>query len=232
MFSYYGSKSKVVDYYPAPKHNLVIEPFAGSARYALKYFDRDVILMDKNPLVVQIWYYLQQCSIQDIKRLPVLKRGTVISREMFTCDGEYALMRFLIVQAAFSGNNTVTKFGEMRFENNRGRIIANLHKIRHWKIMCGDYNELENIVATWFIDPPYVVGGHKYTFSSKRIDFNALSGWCQTRLGQVIVCESAGAEWLPFVPLKKMNGIVGDSKMEGIWTNEPTQYNNVQLGLF
>jgi len=33
MFSYYGSKSKIVDYYPPPKHKRIIEPFAGSARY-------------------------------------------------------------------------------------------------------------------------------------------------------------------------------------------------------
>ena len=31
MFSYYGSKSKIVDYYPPPKHKKIIEPFAGSA---------------------------------------------------------------------------------------------------------------------------------------------------------------------------------------------------------
>ena len=30
MFSYYGSKGKIVDYYPPPKHKKIIEPFAGS----------------------------------------------------------------------------------------------------------------------------------------------------------------------------------------------------------
>ena len=30
MFSYYGSKSKIVGYYPKPEHNKIIEPFAGS----------------------------------------------------------------------------------------------------------------------------------------------------------------------------------------------------------
>ena len=47
MWSYYGGKSKVVDYYPTPKQSKIIEPFAGSARYALKWFDRDVLLVDK-----------------------------------------------------------------------------------------------------------------------------------------------------------------------------------------
>ena len=52
MFSYYGSKSKVVDLYPRPKFDKIIEPFAGSARYALKYFDRDVLLVDKYEVIV------------------------------------------------------------------------------------------------------------------------------------------------------------------------------------
>lgn len=37
MFSYYGSKSKIVDLYQPPKFDKIIEPFAGSARYSLKY---------------------------------------------------------------------------------------------------------------------------------------------------------------------------------------------------
>jgi site-specific DNA-adenine methylase len=37
MFSYYGSKSKIIDHYPAPKFNKIIEPFAGSARYLASF---------------------------------------------------------------------------------------------------------------------------------------------------------------------------------------------------
>ena len=57
MFSYYGSKSKIVDYYPPPKHKRIIEPFAGSARYSLKYFDREINLYDKYPIVIEVWHY-------------------------------------------------------------------------------------------------------------------------------------------------------------------------------
>ena len=55
MWSYYGSKSKVVDLYPPPKFDKIIEPFAGSARYALKWFDRDILLVDKYPVIVDLW---------------------------------------------------------------------------------------------------------------------------------------------------------------------------------
>jgi site-specific DNA-adenine methylase len=35
MWSYYGGKSKIVQYYPDPKYDTIIEPFAGSAQYSL-----------------------------------------------------------------------------------------------------------------------------------------------------------------------------------------------------
>jgi len=35
MWSYYGSKSKVVKHYPKPKYDLIIEPFAGAAWYSV-----------------------------------------------------------------------------------------------------------------------------------------------------------------------------------------------------
>jgi len=69
MWSYYGSKSKVIDLYPSPKFDKIIEPFAGSARYALKYFDRDVLLVDKYPVIVDLWKWLQKVSEADINTM-------------------------------------------------------------------------------------------------------------------------------------------------------------------
>ena len=36
MWSYYGSKSKIINKYPEPLYGKVIEPFAGTARYAMR----------------------------------------------------------------------------------------------------------------------------------------------------------------------------------------------------
>ncbi len=47
MFSYYGSKSKIIKYYSTPKHDTIIEPFAGSAQYSFHYWDKQVILIEK-----------------------------------------------------------------------------------------------------------------------------------------------------------------------------------------
>ena len=75
MFNYYGSKSKIVDYYPAPKFEKLIEPFAGSARYSLKYWKKQVTILDKDKDVIRVWKWLQTCSKNDILGLPKLVKG-------------------------------------------------------------------------------------------------------------------------------------------------------------
>ena len=47
MFSYYGSKKSIIDYYPPPKFDNVIEPFVGAGPYSLKYWNRDITIIDK-----------------------------------------------------------------------------------------------------------------------------------------------------------------------------------------
>ena len=73
MWSYYGSKSKIINCYPPPKHDMIIEPFAGSARYSLKYWNNVVILVEKYDLIVKLWKWLQQAQKEDI-----LKKGLVV----------------------------------------------------------------------------------------------------------------------------------------------------------
>lgn len=75
MFPYYGSKYNLSEYYPKPKRDKIIEPFAGSAQYALRYYDKDVILLDRDPRIIGIWKWLQKCSVGDILGLPDLGRG-------------------------------------------------------------------------------------------------------------------------------------------------------------
>jgi len=66
--------------------------------------------------------------------------------------------------------------------------------------------------------------GYRYKHNSKSIDYNHLSQWCKDREGQVIVCESNDASWLPFRTLYNNIGAVRDGKggrksVELIWTN-------------
>lgn len=235
MWSYYGSKANIVHLYPKPKHPKLIEYFAGSARYALEYFDRDVVLIDKYPVVINIWKWLQQCSPNDIISLPRPGRGQTLNDFEFDCIEAKHFMGFVIHFATFSPGITPSPHYLNRRKNGINyslkRIASNLFKIKHWEIRLGCYSDFPNQTATHFIDPPYQHGGHKYICSNKDINFPALGLWCMEREGQIIVCENEKADWLPFKHMKTQNTPRG-SAHECIWTNEKTHFDNVQGQLF
>ncbi len=231
MFSYYGSKSRLVNYYPRPLFNKIIEPFAGSARYSLLYFENEITLIDKNEIIVGIWNYLKKCSINDIMGLPTLKIGDNIDALNFDCIEQKWLMGFLISNGAHVPGKTMSKWGSVVFQKQRNDIAQQLYKIRHWNIIQCDYSEIENEPATWFIDAPYFVGGHKYKFGSHKIDYNHLSTWCKNREGQIIVCENTNADWMKFNPIKAQRGVL-KTTTEAIWSNYETNYDYVQQSLF
>ena len=105
MFSYYGSKSKIVGLYPPPKYSKIIEPFAGSARYSLKYFDRDILLIEKYEPLVKLWKWLQIATEKDIDNLPILKRGEKIS-DFNLSEGESLFLSFCVSEATTTGKLT------------------------------------------------------------------------------------------------------------------------------
>lgn len=236
MWSYYGAKTNIVDLYPKPKHGKIIEPFAGSARYALKYFDREVLLVDKYEVIVKIWKWLQLCSPADILKLPTkLNPGQTLDDFNFDCEEQLNLMGFLISKGGERPRKKPSPWVHTHRPNNINfslhRIAKNINKIKHWQIMHGSYEDINNQNATWFIDPPYVKGGGKYVMSNKNIDFDSLSKWCLGRQGQVIVCESASATWLPFKAMVSTSGTKG-KQFEGIYTNQLSEYDFEQLKIF
>lgn len=229
MFSYYGSKSKIVDLYPSPKFGKIIEPFAGSARYSLKYFDRDVLLVDKYEVIIKIWHYLQQATPADIMGLPEPDHKQSID-DFNLSESEKLLMGFMVWRGAASPQKIVQE--ESNLHDTKKSIASQLFKIKHWTIKHGDYREIENVSATWFIDPPYQAkGGHKYQMNNSGIDFIHLAEWCQTRNGQAIVCESMEATWLPFYAMRGNHGQYGDTT-EAIWSNLPHDFMARQPELF
>lgn len=231
MFSYYGSKSKIVQYYPRPTtHDKIIEPFAGSARYSLRYWEKDILLVDKYKVIVDIWHYLQEASEKDILGLPRLKYNEDL-RDFNLSEIEINFLLYNYQQGTVGGYKC-SKWGERDGYENILKISKNLYKIKHWKIIQGSYEDLENENATWFIDPPYFRGGHKYKESNKKINFQELSNWCKSRNGQVIVCENTDAKWMEFKPIININGVNNTKSTEAIWTNFPTQYDSIQMEFF
>lgn len=235
MFSYYGAKTNIAHLYPPPKHAQIIEPFAGTARYSLLYFDREITIMDKYAGLVNIWKWLQFCSPGDILGLPNhIKPGQSVDDFSFDCPEARDFFGYIIgygnERPRRSASERRTLARPKHVINTLKRVAEDLHKIRHWCIKLGSYEELKNSKATWFIDPPYQKGGHKYVCNNKNLDYAELAQWCVKREGQVIVCEKVEARWLNFRPLAIQQGVKG-FQAEGVWVS-PGTCKNVQLKLF
>tara|TARA_R110002012_G_C11600542_1_gene607232 strand:+ start:766 stop:1446 length:681 start_codon:yes stop_codon:yes gene_type:complete len=217
FFSYYGSKWRLSPRYDKPLHDTIIEPFAGSACYSLYWHHKNVRLYDKNEVVCSIWKYLINVKEREIRSLPILKPGQAIP--MSLPEEARNLMGFWVTKGATQPRRSMTN-GPNRghwSEKIKERIASQLQYIRHWQVRSECYSQLNDDTATWFIDPPYQVGGSHYT--ERDIDFKQLAKFCRKRRGQVIVCENGDAEWLPFKPFASTKGLKKNSS-EVVWTNQ------------
>lgn len=185
-------------------HDLIIEPFAGTASYSYEYWEHDVILIDKFDKICRIWKYLQQAKPEDILKLPDVENGEFIgNRHLWMCDEERWLVGFCINNASPIPKHTAGRMNFNSWARDKIRIASDLHKIRHWHIVCGEYNSMMNVSASWFIDPPYQF---QKLYRHNSINYIELSEWCKSRNGQVIVCEQSTADWMKFRPLTELSG--------------------------
>jgi hypothetical protein len=227
FFTYYGGKWRAAKHYPAPIHGTIIEPFAGSAGYSVRYPDRQVRLYDADPTICGVWDYLIHIRPEEILALPLLFDHV---DEIDAPQEAKWLIGFWLnkgtVQPCKTPGNWMRDYhskqpGTYWGEKVRERIASQVGCIRHWTITLASYVEPDQD-ATWFVDPPYEVAGKAYRFHD--IDYADLASWCQSRTGQVMVCENAGADWLPFVPFGTFKGLEGKrggkKSEEVIWTND------------
>lgn len=206
FFSYFGGKWTLAPHYPAPSDRIV-EPFAGSAGYATRFPDREVILVERAPLIAGLWKWLISVSVDEVMALPLDP-----SRREGLCQQAQWLIGFWCARGRVrparttgsswlrSGDHPTSFWGP----SIRERIARQVPQIRHWRVIEGDYSAAPDVEATWFIDPPYVGSRH---YLSKVDDFKHLGAWCKDRHGSVIVCEQGGADWLPFAPFRRAKSI-------------------------
>ena len=110
MWGYYGSKSKVVNYYPPPKHDKIIEPFAGTAQYSLLYWDKEIHLIEKYDVIVNLWKWLQKCSKNDILSTRRLKCGENTDDFKWDCQEQKDLVGFIITGSPSVPKKTASKW--------------------------------------------------------------------------------------------------------------------------
>jgi 16S rRNA G966 N2-methylase RsmD len=144
-------------------------------------------------------------------------------------EGEKLLMSFLVARGVAKPQYIVQQFSDIA--SSKRSIASQLFKIRHWEIRQGSFDEITNETVTWFVDPPYQFGGESYKYGSDAIDFCKFAEWCQSRNGQVIVCENTKSSWLPFHPMRQLNGAYSKTT-EAIWSNLYTGFEVEQLSLF
>lgn len=214
MFYYYGRKKQLARRYPEPEYPTIVEPFAGAAAYSL-HGDRwksEVVLIEKDPQVVDVWNWLiDSATPESVMALPLLQPGEKSS--------EFLHIVHAATKQAFRYRTiTVTPVLARNWEISRRTFAANLHKVRHWKMVAGDFRVAPDIEATWFIDPPYQGdAGRGYRHGSDAIDYTSLAAWTLTRRGQVIACEGGDATYLPFAPLTDHAGVAGKRNKESVF---------------
>lgn len=214
VFYYYGRKKQIAKHYPLATHNTIIEPFAGSAAYSFhaENWKKEVILFEKDSRVAEIWQWLINDATQaEIQKLPDLKVGDKSS--------EFLHIIHAATKMAFKYKTIkVTPVLARNWEISRRIFASNLHKIKHWKIICGDYTLSPNVTATWFIDPPYKGdAGLGYGHSSSHLNYDELANWVLTLKGQIICCEGEHGDYLPFKPLMELTGVAGKRSKEKLF---------------
>lgn len=232
FFSYYGGKWRAGPRYPSPRHQRLVEPFAGAAGYSVRNHTHDVVLVEKNPIVAELWRWLINATPEAVRRLPLLPLDGSKGVDDFDLEpAERTLIGFWLNKGAVSPGRTPSAWMRSGIRPNsywgeviRERIASQVEAIRHWTVIEGDYRSAEAGQATWFVDPPYQQAGNLYSCSAKDIDFQALADWCRSLEGQTLVCENAGADWLPFVPFMNAKATPGSRgrsySQEVLWANE------------
>ncbi len=232
FWRYYGGKWRAAPLYPQPRHDTIVEPFAGAAGYALRYPSLRVILVEKYPPVAAIWRWLIGASRADVLRVPCVEHVDDLPSSV--TDGARFLVRFCLAVAQVRPANTLSSgFRRQRDtdprwtcgwdEHQRDRVAAQVDRIRHWTLIEGDYTDAPDIEATWFVDPPYNnTAGARYPCGPAQIDYDQLGSWCRARRGQTMVCENAGATWLPFERFGRFRRSINtaDGSPEVLWTND------------
>lgn len=233
IISYYGSKYRLAKHYDAPRHGTIIEPFAGSASYALHYHWHDVRLYDAYERVCAVWDYVIRATPKEIRQLPLIEPKTNVYSLPITQEAKW-LIGWWTNMASCAPLPHLSPWGITNHASNssnawtpkRREMIAQTSAlVKHWTIEQASYDTIENTEATWFIDPPYQCkAGRRYPLN--KIDFEHLATWCRERQGQVQVCENSNSEaWLPFAPFREITGANNEKEgprkktKEVIWRN-------------
>lgn len=207
LFKWFGSKWQSARRYPAPIGDSIVEPYAGSAGYALNYAEKSVMIFDNDPNLLRLWPWLiaeaTEASVRDIPiGLPV---GTDV-RTLGLSDGQALLLKHWQRTNNVGDCWTTSPWGHLPGQwtaNTRARVSEEVGAVKHWVFSPELNPSLPR--STWFIDPVYLFN-YRYR-NGADFDHSAVAqlvgSIAQDSL--VIVCEAAEKstgrlpDYLPFV---------------------------------
>jgi DNA topoisomerase-2 len=218
----YDTVEEIIDDYYLSRFQLYIK----RKEFLIEALEKELIILSNKARYIQ---ELLDDTIDLRKKKKTEIIDLLVSKGYNIIDEEKWLIGFNIGRGSASPRKSCGNFNN--WKNDKIKISNNIHKIKHWKVQQGSFDEIPNQEATWYIDPPYQFGGEHYRHSNKKIDFKQLGDWCKSRQGQTIVCENTKADWLPFKPMIQFSGIA-HTTTESIWSNERTAFDDEQLKLF
>jgi hypothetical protein len=220
FFSFYGSKWGLTrsGAYPPPAHDRIVEPFCGSAGYALHWPEREVVLLDSSPVIAGIWRYLIAAPAESVAALPLDPDEALALPPGPRRD----LIGFWLGRCRSTPARSASKWcrsahwpSSFWSERIRERLALQVERIRHWRMIEADYRKAPGGPATWFVDPPYSGAAGDHYRPRQRPDFGELAAWCRSREGRVVVCEETAASWLPFRPVNGTRGTLHTARPKG-----------------
>jgi hypothetical protein len=149
FFGFYGGKWRDTPrHYPAPAHEVIVEPFAGSAGYSVRYADRRVILGEKDPIIYAVWDYLIHVPAHEILAIPDLEDGQTVADLTISQEARW-LVGFWLNRGASRPRTGRSAWmrdgirpGSFWGERVRRTIASQVERIRHWKVYNCSYEDL------------------------------------------------------------------------------------------
>ncbi len=191
LFKWFGSKWLSSRLLPEPQHNLIVEPYAGSAGYSLRHFTNRVIVWDDDCNLQTLWRFLVKASHFEILDIPIdIPEGTDI-RSLGLSTGQAMLLKHWQRTNNVGNTWTTSPWGHLPGQwtrNTRARIAAEVSAISHWEVKPIPWTLID---CTYFIDPPYEYN-YRYAFKREGFSHSELAKRVMAieYPAQIIVCEA------------------------------------------
>lgn len=190
LFKWFGSKWQASKHYPRVEFDTIFEPFAGSASFSLRNWQKKVHIYESNPQLIELWNWLiLVAEYHDIMSIPINLPEETDIRTLDIDRGAQLLMKMWQRTNNYGNCWTISPWGNKPgqwTESTRARVARDIEFVKDWKFSPVSYEE----EGTYFIDPPYL---YNYRYGYNDFSYTELVGNVEKipkTNSQVICCEA------------------------------------------